>query len=131
MGRLILLLLALASPAAGQEAMTGSDFAAYTKGRTLTFALPDGSTHGVEQYLPNKRVIWSPAPGTCVIGKWYAQDGDICFVYENDDEPKCWRVYRTPRGIRADFTNTPGSTILFEAIDSPEPLICPGPELLG
>lgn len=132
MVRLVCTFVFVATSAMAQdEPMSGPDFQAYTKGRTLTFVLPDGRTHGIEQYLPRQRVLWSPEPGTCVEGHWYAQDGQICFVYESDPEPKCWVVSQTPRGMRADFVNTPGSTPIFEAIDAENPLICAGPDLLG
>lgn len=123
MGRLIALFLA-ASPVYAQEPMTGSEFDAYTKGRTLTFGLPNDQVHGVEQYLPNRQVIWSPAPGECVEGRWYAENQNICFVYEGDAEHKCWQVFRTENGIRAEFQNRPSSSVLFEAVDNPAPLIC-------
>lgn len=124
MGRLIALLLAAPAMAMAQEPMSGADFDAYTQNRTLTFGLPNDAVHGVEQYLPDRRVIWSPAPGECIDGTWYADSNNICFVYENDPEHKCWLVFRTERGIRAEFQNRPGGSILFEAVDDPAPLIC-------
>lgn len=124
MGRVMLALMLLATPALAEDPMSGEAFDAYTQGRTLTFGLPNETLHGVEQYLPNRRVIWSPAPGECVDGTWYVEDKNICFVYENDPEHKCWLVFRTETGIRAEFQNRPGSSILFEAIDNPAPLIC-------
>ena len=114
----------LAAPLQADTLMDGPAFDAYVTGRTLTFGLPDGQSFGVEQYLPDQRVIWSPLDGTCTDGEWFEDGPLICFLYENDPEAKCWFVYRTDTGIRAEFANTPGSTILFEAQDAPEPLIC-------
>lgn len=124
MGRLGCALALLASQALADAPLSGPEFDAYVTGRTLTFGLPNDQTFGVEQYLPDRRVIWSPRPGECIDGIWFEDDGDICFLYENDPEPKCWRVYQSPRGIRAEFTTRPDTTILFEALDNPEPLIC-------
>ncbi len=124
MVRLTLALFLLATPLAAQSPMSGEAFDKYATGRTLTFGLPDGTTFGVEQYLPDRRVIWSPLDGTCTDGIWYEDDTNICFLYENDPEPKCWEVFRTPKGIRAEFTNRPSTTVLFEAVEDPAPLIC-------
>ena len=127
MHRTLLVLSALATPAAAEDPMTAAAFDAYTRGQTMTFQLQSGVTHGVESYLPDQRVIWSPAPGVCTQGRWFARDGDICFVYEDDPEPKCWQVFQTTNGIRAEYTTRPDSSPIFEARRSREPLICPGP----
>ncbi len=124
MVRLSLLLAVLAAPAIAENPMSGNAFDAYATGRTLTFGLPDGTRFGVEQYLPDRRVIWSPRDGTCTDGTWYEDGTNICFLYENDPVPKCWDVFRTPDGIRAEFAGDPGGTVLFEAVENPEPLIC-------
>ncbi|MEY1554881.1 hypothetical protein AB3Y40_04525 [Yoonia sp. R2331] len=124
MVRLILLLITLAAPVAAETPMTAKEFDTYATGRTLTFGLADGTVFGVEQYLPDRRVIWSRMDGTCTDGFWYAHKSNICFVYENDPEPKCWEIFRTANGIRADFANQPGTTVLFEAIEDPAALIC-------
>lgn len=124
--------LSLSTTAAFAETpMSGDAFEAYVTGRTLSFGTQGNPDYGVEQYLPDREVIWSPRPGECVEGIWFARDDDICFVYENDPEPKCWQVYRTDTGIRAVFTNRPGATVLFESQDNPQPLVCPGPDLIG
>lgn len=62
-------------------------------------------------------------------GEWYEKQSDtgsnICFIYENDPEPQCWQVFDVDGKLRADFMNTPGTTVLYEAVES-EPLICGG-----
>ncbi len=121
----------LATPALAETPMTGVEFEAYVEGRTLSFGTLGNPNYGVEKYLPNRQVIWSREPGQCVDGVWYEQGEDICFLYEHDPEPKCWRTYRTENGIRAEFTNRPGQSAIFETVDSPDALICPGPDLLG
>ena len=132
MAKLITLLALLwASVASAEAPMTGAEFDEYATGRTLSFGTIGNPDYGVEQYLPGRDVIWSPAPDICIEGVWFEQDGDICFLYENDPEAKCWKVYRTETGIRAEFTNRPGTTVLFESTDLEKPLTCPGPDLLG
>ena len=126
-----LLFALLASPALAEAPMTGAEFEAYVEGRTLSFGTVGNPSYGVEKYLPNREVIWSPGEGTCYDGIWYDQGEDICFLYEHDPEPKCWRTFRTENGIRAEFTNRPGHSAIFETVDSPDELICPGPDLLG
>lgn len=126
-----LALILIGSAAAAETPMTGAEFDAYATGRTLTFGTEGNPDYGVEEYLENREVIWSPRPGECVEGVWFDRGDNICFVYENDPEPKCWQVYRTETGIRAVFTNRPGTTVLFESKDNAKPLVCPGPELLG
>ncbi|SEV99463.1 hypothetical protein SAMN04488515_0562 [Cognatiyoonia koreensis] len=131
MMRLATILSVLATQALGETPMSGAEFDAYSTGRTLTFGTIGNPDYGVEQYLPDRKVIWSPGPGRCVEGSWFDRGDNICFVYETDPEPKCWQVYRTETGIRAVFTNQPGTTVLFESKDNTKPLVCPGPDLLG
>lgn len=119
-----------AGAAVAETPMTGAEFEAYVTGRTLTYAT-ETSFHGVEKYLPNRRVYWQDRLGECIKGRWYDEGTNICFIYENDPDPKCWEVFRTTDGLRADFTSYEGPPAIVEVTDSPEPLICPGPELLG
>ena len=122
-----LALVLLATPAAAQT-LDGPGFEAYVTGKTLTFALPDGTLFGSERYDPGRRVLWSAAPGLCQHGTWFDRNGLICFTYTPDPDPKCWTVTRTDRGLRAEST---GGTVLFEATEAAGPLVCPGPELLS
>ncbi len=122
-----LALVLLATPLAANP-LDGAGFDAYVTGKTLTFGLPDGSPFGVEAYGPDRRVTWSSTPGVCQTGVWFDRDGLICFVYDNDPVAKCWAVSRTDRGLRAESTE---GTVLFEATESPEPLVCRGPDLLS
>ena len=123
----LLLSVLLAGPAMAQT-LDGAGFDAYVSGRTLTFTLPDGSTFGTESYAPDRSVLWSTAPGSCQDGRWFPSGNLICFTYRTDPAPRCWTVTRTDRGLRAEST---GGTVLFEAQESPEPLVCPGPYLLS
>ena len=98
------------------------------EGKTLTFS-NGTSPYGVEYYAPNQRVVWSFRGGECVNGEWYEEmvesGTNICFVYETSTEPQCWQVFDVDGQIRAEFMNTPGTTVLYEAVES-EPLICSG-----
>lgn len=114
--------------ARAQAPMTAAEFEAYVTGRTLTFGI-DGAPYGVERYMPGRRVTWSFLDGECQDGIWYEEDGNICFLYEVTPDPQCWQFFRDAEGLRAVFMNEPGTTILYEAQDGPEPLICPGPEV--
>ena len=123
------ILLWLATPAIAQDAMTAAEFEAYTRGKTLTFGVQGDASYGVEQYLENRRVIWSFLDGECSNGVWYESKGSICFRYDFDPDPKCWKFYDDPDGLRAVFTNRPDASVLYEAQDSQEPLVCPAPNL--
>lgn len=123
------LALSLASPALADRQLTAEEFEAYATGKTLTYA-EGGQVYGVEQYLPNRRVRWAFVDDTCRLGHWYDNGGgEICFVYEHDATPQCWTFHQGPGGLRARFTNTPGSTELSEVEQSSEPLACTGPDV--
>jgi len=126
--RILLTTLLLSGPALADTPMSGAEFESFVTGKTLTFATGD-TPYGVEYYAPNRQVIWSFVGGECTNGEWYeAQTNEgpaICFEYEDNDTPQCWQVYNEGGSIRADYLNTPGTTILYEAIDS-EPLVCGG-----
>ncbi|MFZ3580799.1 hypothetical protein ACOI1H_01335 [Loktanella sp. DJP18] len=123
-----LALALMIAPAAAAQTLDAAGFNAYVAGKTLTFALPDGTTFGTEAYGTDRSVLWSTTPGSCQQGQWFERDGLICFTYTTDPAPKCWTVTRTDRGLRAEST---GGTVLFEATEAPQPLVCPGPELLS
>lgn len=111
----------------GGRPMTGAEFDAYTLGQTLTFGV-DGVPYGIEQYLPNQRVLWSFIGEECREGSWFEAAPQICFVY--DDEPgrlHCWTFYDTGNGLRARFGDDPEGTELIEVLRSPAPMMCEGP----
>lgn len=121
---MMLLLTILASPALAQSPMTAEEFETYVEGRTLTFGI-EGQPYGVERYMAERRVIWSFIGEDCKQGIWYEEAGDICFAYDDEEVPQCWRFFEEENGLRAVFTNDPGSTTLYEVRDD-QPLICPG-----
>lgn len=127
--KLAVLFALIALPAAAQDAMTAAEFEAYTSGKTLTFGVRGAPAYGMEQYKSNRRVVWSFLDGECNNGVWYESKGSICFRYDFDPEPKCWKFYDEPGGLRAVYMNTPTASVLYEAQDSEEELICPGPRV--
>lgn len=119
-------------PVWAHAAMSGSEFEAYTEGRTLYFG-SNGFDYGAEDYLPDRQVRWSFLDGQCKEGFWYEQAGadgpEICFVYEDRPEaPQCWTFERTGQGLRATFQGESG-TVLYEARRSEEPQLCLGPDV--
>lgn len=110
--------------------MSASEFEAYTTGKTLTFGVGE-APYGIERYLPGRRVIWSFLDGRCEDGIWYEVEYEqapaICFVYESEPEPQCWRMYAETGGLRAEYLNTPSESVLYEVEESSEPMICEGP----
>ncbi|MBN2906865.1 MAG: hypothetical protein JXJ18_09180 [Rhodobacteraceae bacterium] len=123
------ILVALALPALAEEPMTAAQFESYATGKTLFYAMR-GQTYGAEQYLPGRQVIWTFLDGECAEGMWYEAGGQICFSYDHDPgDPQCWSFYRAPTGLMARFENDPEQTELIEVNQSPDPLICTGPEV--
>ncbi|MBP1805443.1 hypothetical protein [Rubellimicrobium aerolatum] len=134
--RALALLLLLASPAAAQQALTAEEFEAIVTGRTLTYGEPGQTPYGIEHYFPNRRVTWAFADSDdCVEGTWRQQgpasSPAICFDYEGDIEPQCWRIFREGDGLRADYLgdgpsgDAAGGSVLYEVEDGGA-LVCGG-----
>ncbi len=122
--RNLLMLLALATPAAAQDRMNAAEFEAYVTGRTITFRTDLNPEFGVERYLPGRRVMWSTFDGICQYGVWFESKGDICFRYEGDPEHKCWAIFDEPEGMLGVFTTRPNTTVIYEVPGRDDPLIC-------
>lgn len=130
---ILLISAVLAIAGAGAQAETplsGAEFDAYTRGKTLTFT-ESGQAYGFEEYRPGRRVTWAFADGQCQAGEWYEPEaGLICFVYEEmPDAPQCWQFFATDSGLIARFSTSPDRRELYEARQSRQPLICLGPEV--
>jgi len=117
-----------ALPALAAEPMSASDFESYVTGKTLYFGL-NGEAYGVEKYLPDRQVRWSFLDGECKEGFWYEEAGQICFVYEDSPDPQCWSFFKEGDGLRAVFENDSSSTVLYEAQQNDEPMLCYGPDV--
>jgi hypothetical protein len=131
MRRLTLTLtLALALPAAAETApMDAAAFEAYTRGKTLSYAA-GGRAYGIEQYLPDRGVIWWSDANTCLRGTWYQQDEQICFRYEDEPgDPACWVFTREQDGLRARLVGDGATLQLTEIGPIAAPPPCPGPDV--
>ncbi len=121
----LILVLLSAVPARAETPMTAEAFEAYVQGRTLTFGNGQGP-YGIETYHDGRRVTWAFLGGDCEPGKWYEDNGSICFVYDFEPTPQCWQFFEEADGLRAVFTNDPASTILYEVLEADQSMICPG-----
>jgi len=125
---LLLIVLLTNSPLSAQTMMDADAFEAYSQGKTFYFGY-GGTTYGAEEYLPNRRVRWSFLDGRCKEGNWYQEGELICFVYEDDPEPKCWSVFKNVDGLMVQLENGSNQTTLFEVEQNNEPMVCLGPEI--
>lgn len=123
--------LSIAAPAMAADAegtMSAADFESYVEGRTLTYH-DGGVAYGIEQYLPNRRVRWAYLGDECWDGYWYQDGADICFVYQENPEPKCWRFSQRNGRLSAIFMGAENGQELYEVENSDEPLACLGPDV--
>ena len=121
-------LLAETAPLAPPEApMTGAVFEAYVTGKTLTYAR-DGTIYGTEQYKAGRKVVWAFTEEECREGYWYEQGPQICFVYEDPNDPQCWLFFMGSAGMKAQFVGDGGGD-LSEVAQSAGPMACMGPQV--
>lgn len=131
MRTLLLALALLPAPALAERALTAEAFEAIVEGRTLTYGAQGSEPYGMEHYFAGRRVAWAWAgDDSCKWGEWYQEGPDsdpaLCFVYEDDPEPKCWRIFKDGDRLRATFLNDGGSTALYEIVEEPGALVCGG-----
>lgn len=131
----VVLLAFLALPLWAQDpgvplgpALTAQEFDAYVTGKTLTWSL-GAKVWGTEEYLANRRVQWSSAPGECEVGQWHAEGDQICFAYEGNATLACWIFRAGPVGLSADLQGPEAPLRLNETARSDQGLSCPGPDL--
>ena len=125
----VILSLLLAPMMAQAEPLDAEAFDAYTRGKTLHYG-NGAAPYGVERYMAGRRVIWSFLDGECQEGTWYEDEaGQICFIYENNLNPQCWSFRLGAEGLIARFENDPEDTLLYEAQDIGEEMICHGPKV--
>jgi hypothetical protein len=109
-------------------AMTGPDFEAYTATHTITYDYGDGQT-GTEEYMTGRRVRWAFDGDTCMLGHWYDQADQICFVYDQESTPQCWNFFLEANGLRGRYLGPDGSFDIHEINQSDAPLPCAGPDV--
>ena len=121
--------LLAAPPGHAQDApLSGAEFDALTRGKTFHYGA-GGAPYGAEEYLDDRRVIWSFLDGACKTGHWFERGDMICFVYEDTPEPQCWSFFSGPGGLVARYRNDPAQTTLYELSRTSEPMACPGPDV--
>jgi hypothetical protein len=125
MKRFILLAL-LALPAHAETKMTAAQFEAFTQGSTVLFNR-HGSPFGAEQYLDDRRVIWSFLDGNCQRGHWFDAGDEICFVYEGQSDALCWYFFDDGNRKTARVVGDDPADDLVATAQTPKPLSCPGP----
>jgi hypothetical protein len=123
----------LALPATAQETdlgvpMSGAEFEAYVTGRTLTYA-DQGVIYGTEEYRKDRKVRWAFTKDECRLGYWYEAGEQICFVYEDPNDPQCWLFFKGAKGLQAQFMGVGGGASLSEVEQSAGPMSCAGPDV--
>ena len=108
--------------------MTAAEFEAYATGKILTYA-ENGAVWGTEQYKPNRRVVWAFTTSECRDGYWYEKGDQICFVYEDPNDPQCWLFFKQANGLAAQFMGPGGGSLLSEVAKSASPMACAGPQV--
>ena len=122
------LTLLLAVPAQAETPMTAAEFEAYATGKTLSYA-KDSTIWGSEHYMADRHVIWAFDDTDCQYGIWFEDAGNICFVYEDEGAPQCWKFWREGEGLKAQFEGDPEGTELSEVAQTDKPLLCAGPDV--
>lgn len=123
-----LIVLCLGAMPCFAQQLNAEEFDRYTRGKTLFYGA-DGAAYGVERYLDGRRVVWSFLDGECQDGIWYEENGQICFVYEDNLTPQCWTFTTGANGLIAQFENEPDGTELYEAQNGEDDMLCYGPDV--
>ena len=103
-------------------------FDALSQGKTLSYAI-DGKVYGTEVYKPGHKVIFAFTDEECREGSWYARGNEVCFIYEDPNDPQCWLYFQRGDGLYAQFTADGPDSPLSQVEESSEPLACMGPKI--
>ncbi len=125
--RLMLALCLIGTAAAAQTPMTAAEFEAWSTGKTLDYAI-GGEIYGSEMHLPGRKTLDADLDGPCIEGSWFPQGDAICFNYEENPGPHCWRFWREGTSVMAEIVDSPDAPI-SEVTIAPAPLSCPGPDV--
>lgn len=126
--RALALAVLLAAPACAQTPMTAEEFEAFATGKTMDY-ISDGQVFGREVYLPGRQVRWAFTAEECKLGHWYGEDEQICFLYDGDPQPKCWRIWPEGDGLAAAYVTDTPDIPPRQVRETTEPLDCPGPDV--
>ncbi len=120
---------AIAAPALAEDTpMSAAAFEAFVTGKTLSYSLA-GQVFGTEVYKPDRKVIWAFTKEECREGYWYDKGPEICFVYEDPNDPQCWLFYTRADGMWARFVGDAADAPLSQVSPSQGPLSCAGPNV--
>lgn len=99
----LLAFILIAAPALAQEPVSPAEFRDFAEGWTLHFER-NGRPFGSEAFEGGGKVRWRYSDGSCVRGVWRADDGQLCFLYDSDEEGRtinCWKMLRDDDGLFA------------------------------
>ncbi len=119
-----LLSFALNSTANAQSLLSGDDFDAYTAGKTFLFGRKDQGGYGAEQYLTDRKILWSNLDGTCDTGSWFDNNGQTCFFYEHSPYFQCWNFYLKDGELTAEFLGVTSGSPFYTVTETTEDLTC-------
>ena len=117
-----------AGAALAQDFLSAEEFDALTRGKTYYYS-SGGQPYGAEEYLDNRRVRWSFLDGRCLEGTWWQEQEFICFEYADDPDPHCWTFRAGSSGLVATLRGDVPGRVLYEVQQSPQPMMCLGPEV--
>ena len=116
----------LAFPASSETLLTEQQFDAFTSGTTVYFNRHN-QPYGAEQYLKDRKVIWTFLNGDCERGAWFAHEDQICFAYETQDEPQCWHFLEVGGEKRGRVVGADPANDLTVVGQDTRDLVCRGP----
>lgn len=122
--RSLFVCLALATPAIGQDALSGTDFDSYATGKTLGYSIVPEPHYGTERYMENCRVIWTTIDGRCTTGVWFESKGQICFRYDDDPAHKCWHFYPDGNDLIGYYRHNTTQPYLIDVINDNDLFQC-------
>lgn len=107
------------------QPLDAAAFEALAENRTLYFRSIDGP-YGAEQFLPGRRSLWRfEGETTCRAGTWHQEGPAICFLYDGETAPNCWRMLPTGGGLMVRMEGgDPEAVLVLDRIDA-APLPCP------
>jgi len=106
--------------------MTPEAFEEFVSGSTVYFNR-QGQPYGAEQYMPDRRVIWTFLDGRCERGAWFSEGSTICFAYETQTEAQCWNFIESGGSKRARAIGADPANDLVVVGQDEASLDCPGP----
>jgi hypothetical protein len=122
------LLCCLALPVQAETILSPSEFEAFANGKTLYFSRA-GQPYGAEQYLRNRKVIWAFTDGQCAFGEWFAQNDQLCFLYDGRTDAVCWHYVQTDAGKAVRVVGDDPSNDLLVVGHDEEHLQCAAPNV--